>query len=109
MNKTDLKKKIQKCIYELIDEKNYACSADVLMKLGYLSKEDYERWRFGQVPYLERVCKINLSKLGFINQTLKETGKQCKLKESWTAYMKYGKGKKVEPAKSRFIGDKTAV
>ena len=40
--------------------RGYAAPVDVLMDIGVLSKQDYENWRFGKVPYLERVCKINL-------------------------------------------------
>ena len=40
------------------------------MKLGVLAPTDYERWRFGEVDYLERVCKVNLGKLSYINSLL---------------------------------------
>ena len=65
------------------------------MKLEYLSEKDYENWRFGKVEYLEKVCGVNLRKLSTINKTIKEISGQWNLKKSWTAYNKYGKGKKI--------------
>jgi len=95
MNKSELKKKIKKSVIELLNEKKYVSSVDLLMKLEYLSKSDYEQWRFGKIAFLEKACKVNLGKLLFINRTLKSIGKELNLKESWTAYMKYGKGPKL--------------
>ena len=95
MNNLDLKNKVIVVGKELIEEKGYLSSIDVLLKLVYLSDKDYENWRFGKVEYLERVCSVNLKKLSTINKTIKVISHQWKLKSSWTAYNKYGKGKKI--------------
>jgi len=29
------------------------------MKMGELLSKDYESWRFGHIPNLEKACKIN--------------------------------------------------
>ena len=63
MNNTKLKKKIRVNADSLLHEKGYISSVDLLMKLEYLSLKDYENWRHKRVPYLEKVCKINLKKL----------------------------------------------
>lgn len=66
------------------------------MKIGVLSTKDYEDWRFGRVPYLEKVCKTNLSKLSFIMKELRAYAMANHLKPSWTAYNQWGiKGKKI--------------
>ena len=95
MNNTDLRNKIKLIGKEIIEEKGYLTSIDVLLKLDYLSEKDYENWRFGKVEYLEKVCGVNLKKLSTINKTIKEISVQWNLKKSWTAYNKYGKGKKI--------------
>jgi len=95
MNNTDLRNKIKLVGKEIIEEKRYLSSIDVLLKLEYLSEKDYENWRFGKVEYLEKVCGVNLKKLSTINKTIKEISGQWNLKKSWTAYNKYGKGKKI--------------
>ena len=94
MNNSDLRDKIKQIGKEIIEEKGYLSSIDVLLKLDYLSKKDYENWRFGKVEYLEKVCDINLKKLSTINKTIKEISGQLNLTKSWTAYNKYGKGEK---------------
>jgi len=94
MNRTDLKKTIRQHIHELLKEKKYVSSVDLLMKLGYLSKPDYEKWRFGKVDFLERVCKANLSKLTFISKNLRSISRELNLKPSTTVYMQHGKGAK---------------
>ena len=95
MNNTDLRNKIKLIGKEIIEEKGYLTSIDVLLKLDYLSEKDYENWRFGKVEYLEKVCGVNLKKLSTINKTIREISGQWNLKKSWTAYNKYGKGKKI--------------
>jgi hypothetical protein len=82
-------------MYALINDKGFAAPVDVLMAVGVLSKEDYERWRFGKVEYLEKVCKINLSKLSTINHEIRVYAGKNDLPPSWTAYVKWGKGKRT--------------
>lgn len=94
MNNVDLEKKIRQIISELSDEKGYICSIDVLLGLNYLSKTDYEKWRNGQVDYLERVCQTNLGKLTTINKIIRQIASKMNLVPSLTVYNKYGKGPK---------------
>ena len=95
MNHSVLKDKIKLAAIEIMEEKGYLSSIDVLLKLEYLSQKNYENWRFGKVEYLEKVCNVNLKKLTIINKTIKEISRQMGLKKSWTAYNKYGKGRKI--------------
>ena len=90
-----MRKKIRPIVESLIEEKGYVCSVDVLLKLEYLSKTDYEAWRFGKVFYLEKVCKANLSKLTIINQKISWIAHDFNLVRSLTVYNKYGKGAKT--------------
>ena len=94
MNNTDLEKSIACIISELSDEKGYICSIDVLLGLKYLSKTDLEKWRNGQVEYLEKICQTNLSKLSAVNQIIRQVTKKMNLEPSFTVYNKYGKGPK---------------
>jgi len=95
MNNSDLKNKIKLVGKDIIEEKGYLSSIEVLLKLEYLSQKDYENWRFGKVEYLEKVCSVNLKKLSTINKTIKDISAQWNFKKSWTAYNKYEKGKKL--------------
>ena len=107
MNKNDkeLQVKVHSAMYHLIKGKGVASPAEVLIAIEALSKEDYERWRFGKVDYLERVCKINLRKLSFVNYEIRAYARKHNLKPSWTFYKKWGankKGDKGNTVKLRF-------
>lgn len=82
-------------MYKLIREKGIASPVEVLMEISVLSKEDYESWRFGKVTYLERVCKINLSKLSTIMREIRVYAHAHNLKPSWSDYRKWGKGNNI--------------
>lgn len=58
MNNTDLKNKIEEVGKEIIEEKGYLSSIDVLLKLEYLSEKDCENWRFGKIEYLEKYLRL---------------------------------------------------
>jgi len=94
MNNTDLEKNIRRIISELSDKKGYICSIDVLLGLNYLAKTDYEKWRNGQVEYLEKICKTNLGKLTTIKKIIRQVASKMNLEPSLTVYNKYGKGPK---------------
>lgn len=95
MNRRELEKKVNGIAEGLRYEKGYVCPVDLLKELGYLSREDYENWRFGRIHYLEKVCMVNLPKLNLILRKLKAYADSRDLKPSWTAYKKWGKGKKI--------------
>lgn len=102
MNRTELNNKIKEISNQLITDKGFICSIDILCELGILSKAQIKDWRFGKIPYLEKVCNKNLGTLTFTNRTIKEIARDKNLKPSWTAYNKFGKG-----VKSRLIFSKT--
>ncbi len=106
MNNTDLDKEVKRLVHQNRYEKGFVCSVDILLQLGYLTKKDYEDWRFGRVDYLEKVCNINLSKLTLINKRIRKYSTELDLKSSWTGYNQYGKGikRRLKFSKS---GDKT--
>lgn len=96
MNNKELKKKTTAILNSLIYEKGYICSVDVLLRLEYLTQKDYEDWRFGRVPYLEKVCKVNLKKLSLTNRIIRKFAEQRQLKNSWTGYNQWGtKNKRI--------------
>lgn len=96
MNNAELKRKVYSVVNTILKERIYISPVDVLMGLGILSVKDYENWRFGRVPYLEKVCKTSLSNLTFIMKELRTYARQNHLKPSWTAYNQWGvKGRKI--------------
>lgn len=95
MNNKELHDKVHSAMYELIKEKGVASPVEVLMAIGVLSKEKYEEWRHGRIPYLERICQINLSKLSTINHEIRVYAKKNNLSASWSDYRKGGKGSRT--------------
>jgi hypothetical protein len=94
-NRQDLVRALSAVTSELLKEKGYICFVDVLMKLDYLSQSDYEHWRFQRVSPLERVLRVNLSRINFIMKTVRRNSLNGHLKPSITVYKSWGKGKKT--------------
>jgi hypothetical protein len=95
MNRTDLIKKARAAAQRVLQEKGYISAVDVLMAMGRLSKQDYERWRFRQVPHLEKVLPGSLNQHGFFCRELRAYARdELKLKPSRTAYISWGKGRR---------------
>ncbi|NLB92659.1 MAG: hypothetical protein GX792_04485 [Bacteroidales bacterium] len=106
MNNVDLEKKVKSLVHLNSYEKGLVCAVDILLELNYLTKKDYENWRFGRVDYLEKVCNTNLSKLTLINKLIRKYSTELGLKSSWTGYNQFGKGVKRRLRFSK-SGDKT--
>lgn len=66
MNNEQLQVKVHQAMQKQCEMRGYAAPADVLMDIGVLSRKNYEDWRNGKIPFLEKVCTINLHKLSFI-------------------------------------------
>ena len=66
----------------------------VLVGMGLLDPAKLEDWRFGRVPYLEKVINCNLTRLSRVLRILRFHAHDLKLVPSTTAYMRWGKGPK---------------
>ncbi len=94
MNDGELIGKVHSAMYHQCMDRGYAAPVDVLMDIGVLPKQKYEDWRFGRVPYLERVCTVNLRKLSLIMHQMRVYAQKVGLKASFTCYNQWGvKGK----------------
>jgi hypothetical protein len=94
-NRRALERALSPITSDLLNEKGYLCFVDIFMRLGYLSKSDYENWRFRRVPYLERVLTLNLPTINFVMKTVRRNSLNGHLKPSMTVYKSWGKGKKT--------------
>jgi hypothetical protein len=93
MNDVELKHKVNQVMYELMTSTGVVAPVDVLQTVGVLSKENYEKWRNGEVDYLERVCACNLNKLSVLMQEIRVFARKNELKPSWTCYHGWAKAK----------------
>jgi len=86
---------IERAVTAILAHGKVVAPVDVIVKLGWLTPADLEDWRFGRVPYLERVIRCNLTRL---SRFLRILGFHChdlNLTASQTAYVKWGKGRRT--------------
>lgn len=102
MDNKEIIRKVHDSMYRQLQKNGVAVPVQVLMDLGVLSVEDHENWRFGQVDYLERVCRINLHKLAGIMKEIRTYARKNSLKASWTFYRQWGRKGKEQTVKLRF-------
>lgn len=102
MNNGEIVGKVHSSLYHQLQKSGFAAPVQVLLDLGILSKEDYERWRFVKVDYLERVCKVNLSKLSFVMREIRSYAAKNNLKASWTFYKQWGQKNLAHATQLRF-------
>jgi len=95
VNNEELRKKVRSAAAEILYTEAVISPVNLLMKIGVLSKKDYEDWRMGRISNLERVCLANLSKLSIAMKELRKFARENNLKPSKTVYKKWGKGKKI--------------
>jgi hypothetical protein len=55
--------RIARAVAALLAHGNVVAPVDVLVEMDILAPKDLEDWRFGRVPYLERVIRGSLSRL----------------------------------------------
>ena len=96
MNRRELEKKLSPITPSLLREKGYISLIDVFIALEYLAEKDVESWRMKRIPYLEKSIKVGLSKIRFVNRTVRENCRKGGLRESHTAYKSWGKGAKID-------------
>ena len=95
MNRTELIRKARAAAEQLLRDKGYISAVDVLLAMERLSKENYERWRFRQVPHLEKVLPGSLNQHALFCRELRAYARdELDLKPSRTAYMSWGKGRR---------------
>jgi hypothetical protein len=81
-------------VAEILKTTNVVSPVEVLLRMERITRAQYEDWRFGRIPYLERVCIGNLSKLGVILRILDHHARAIGLKPSQAVYHKWGRGRK---------------
>ena len=93
MNDGEIIGKVHSSMYTRLKSQGVAAPFEVLIDVGVLTKEKYEDWRFGRVPFLEAVCTVNLRKLSFVMHQIRVYAKKHELKPSVSYYKRWGVGK----------------
>jgi len=96
--------KIVAAVAKILATSKSVAPIDVLVGMGLLEKDKLEDWRFGRVPYLEKVISGNLTKLSRLLRILRFHGHDLHLGPSLTVYVRWGKGPKT-PLRFTKTGD----
>ena len=86
--------RVKKAAGKILAREDVLTPIDILIEMGRLSKNNYEAWRKGQVPYLERVIEGNLSKANRILHIIGFHAHDLNMVPRQTVYHQWGKGKK---------------
>ena len=86
--------RIVRAVEGLLARGKAVAPVDVLVKMGMLESARLEDWRFGRVPYLEKVIHGNLTRLARLLRILRYHAHDLNLVPSTTAYVRWGKGPK---------------
>ncbi len=96
--------KVVRAVAAILANAEVVTAIDVFVHLELLTRPDVESWRFGRVPYLEKVIHCNLSKASRILRLLRLHVHDLNLCPSHTAYVKWGKGQRT-PLRFSKTGD----
>jgi hypothetical protein len=96
--------KIVRAVEAILAQGDVVAPVDVFVRMELLSEDDVESWRFGRVPYLEKVIRCNLSKISRILRILRMHVHDLDMTPSHTAYVKWGKGPRT-PLRFSKTGD----
>jgi hypothetical protein len=95
MKRIELTKRMRAAADQVLQARGYISVVDVLLAMKRLSKENYERWRFRQVPHLEKVLPGSLNEHSYLCQQLHAYAREkLKLKANRAAYVSWGKGRR---------------
>jgi hypothetical protein len=84
--------RIECAVNAILAKGNIVAPIDVMIGMDLLRPEQLEEWRRGQVPYLEWVIAVNLSRLSRLLRILRLHAHDLNLRPSVTVYMRRGKG-----------------
>lgn len=78
--------RIVAAVAKILARQRYVSPIEVFVELGHLKADDWQRWKRGGVPYLERVMRCNLPQAGGILRVLRFHAHDLNLKPSTTCY-----------------------
>ena len=93
--------RVVRAVQSILAKGDVVTPIDVFVRMDLLRQEDVESWRFGRIPYLERVIHCNLEKAERILRILRVHVHDLDMIPSITVYVKWGK-KKGPPILLRF-------
>lgn len=96
--------KVVRAVEAILARGDVVAPVEVFTQMDLLKKADVEAWRFGRVPYLERVIHCSLGKTSRILRILRMHVHDLNMIPSLTAYVRWGKGPRT-PLRFSKTGD----
>ncbi len=87
-------RRVTSAVHGILKRESFVAPPELFIEMGLLTRQQYEDWRFGRVPCLERVITCNLAKTSRIIRILRYHAQDRGLKPSNTVYKKWRKGLK---------------
>jgi len=100
-----LRPRLEKAVAAILATGKVVAPVEVLMRMSILSRENFEQWRRGRVPYLEKVVSGNLTRLSRLLRILQWHAHDINLVPRNTVYDRWGKGPKT-PLRFSKTGDR---
>lgn len=85
-----LSEQIRCIMRQELQSKGYVTPIEVLTELHILTPDDIAHWRGGRIPYLEKICKADLTELSKILREMSWYAGACRFTPSWTCYKTIG-------------------
>jgi hypothetical protein len=85
--KQDIRRRVREVAERTLAEQHFVRPVDVLLGLGWLPPSDFDRWRQGRVPYLERVTQASLGKISTAMTEFGRWARERGLRPSETGYV----------------------
>ena len=82
--------RVVRAVGKILARADVVAPADILIEMGNLSKKNYEAWRKGQIPYLERAFEGSLSKANRILRIIGFHTHDLNMVPRQTAYHQWG-------------------
>lgn len=86
--------RVVRVVGKILARTDVVAPTEILIEMGNLSQKNYEAWRKGKVPFLERVFEGNLSKANRILRIIGFHAHDLNMVPRNTHYHQWGKGKK---------------
>jgi hypothetical protein len=105
MANRDLSERVAQAAVQALQNQKYVGAVDVLMGVGFLQPVHFEKWRRGQVPYLESVIQCGRPKLHDALQLFRSWAQSRRLKPSESTYSMLERGGGSRPLQFSAAGN----
>jgi hypothetical protein len=90
-----IERRVHSAAEAALARQNFVSPLDVLVGAGFVTQKQVSDWRFGRIPYLERVATGGLGTLSRAMAVFRNWAIHRGLKPSWTAYHGWGHARRI--------------